>query len=136
VAIEPTALGGLKMADTPRTLEFGYRRGLPAGRTVAWGARLIVTQAGDVDLIHDRQDAIGAEEPLDRLLAHLNGLDTGLRQLIAALLRSGDMQTRVAQELVVHQDDVIVIKANTNASAGYCYVVAYFARADAEAARS
>ncbi len=124
------------MADTPRTLEFGYRPGLPAGRTVAWGARLIVTQSGDVDLVHDRQDAIGPDEPRARLVAHLNALNPGLRQLISNLLRSGAMHTRVAQEFAVHEDDVVLIKANTNASAGYCYVVAYFARADAEAVRS
>jgi hypothetical protein len=117
------------------TLAFGYHRGLPAGRSVAWGARLIVDQAGHVDLVPDRQSAIGPGEPLERLLRHLNRMSPGLQQLISDLLRSGAMHTRRAEELVVHQDDVVVIKANTNASAGYCYVVAYFTDPACEAVR-
>ena len=116
-------------------LQFGYHRGLPADRKVAWGARLIVTQGGDVDLVHDRQDVIGDQEPRRRLLDHLNALDPSLRQLISGLLRSGAMQTRRADELVVHQDDVVTVRANTNASAGYCCVVAYFSRLADETAR-
>ena len=116
-------------------LQFGYHRGLPADRTVAWGARLIVTQGGDVDLLHDRQDVIGDQEPRRRLLDHLNALDPGLRQLIRNLLRSGAMHTRRAAELVVHEDDVVTVRANILASAGYCYVVAYFIRLDDEAVR-
>ena len=116
-------------------LQFGYHRGLPADRTVAWGARLIVTQGGDVDLLHDRQDVIGDQESRRRLLDHLNALDPGLRQLIRNLLRSGVMQTRRADELVVHEDDVVTVRANTNASAGYCYVVAFFRCVADEAVR-
>jgi hypothetical protein len=126
------------MADTPAAttrLQFGYNRGLPPGRTVAWGARLIVTQSGSVDLVHDRQAAIGADEPLARLLAHLNGLDPYFTERISRLLRDGAMQTRTAEELTVHTDDVVVIVANTNASYGYCYVVAYFADPAAEQVR-
>jgi hypothetical protein len=115
------------------TLAFGYQRGLPVGRTVAWGARLIVTQNGGVDFLHDRQDAVGADEPRARLLAYLSSLGPRLEQRISQLLREGVMQTRVAEELAVYADNVVVIRANTNASAGYCYVVAYFAEAASEA---
>ena len=117
------------------TLTVGYNAGLPADRTVAWGARLIVTQAGDVDVVHDRLSAVGADEPLARLFLHLNALDPRLDERISRLLRDGTMQTRVAEELTVHADDVIVVKANTNASFGYCYVVAYFMQAADEAVR-
>jgi hypothetical protein len=115
------------------TLSFGYNAGLPADRTVAWGARLIVTQGGDVDVVPDRLSAMGDDEPLARLFLHLNGLDPRLDERISRLLRDGKMQTRVAEELTVHADDVVIINANTNASHGYCYVVAYFAQAAAEA---
>ena len=118
------------------SLTFGYNAGLPGDRTVAWGARLIVTQDGHVDFVHDRQGTVGAEEPLQRLLDHLNGNDIPIERRIADMLRRGVMRTSVAQEFIVHTDGVVVIKANTNASHGYCYVVAYFAEAAAEAVRS
>jgi hypothetical protein len=117
-------------------LQFGHNAGLPDDRTVAWGARLIVTQQGHVDFVHDRQSVIGAEEPRRRLLDHLNGHEIPIERLISNLLRRDVMDTRVAQEFTIHADGVVVIKASTNASAGYCYVVAYFADATAEAPRS
>jgi hypothetical protein len=118
------------------SLPFGYNAGLPDGRTVAWGARLIVTQDGQVDFLHDRQSAIGAEEPRQRLLGHLNGNDIPIERRIADLLRRSVMRTSVAQDFTVYTDHVVVVKANTNASHGYCYVVAYFVRAADEAVRS
>jgi hypothetical protein len=118
------------------SLRFGYNAGLPGDRTVAWGARLIVTQDGHVDFVHDRQDTIGAEEPRRRLLEHLNGNDISIERRIADMLRRGVMRTSVAQELTVYTDGVVVIKANTNASHGYCYIVAFFTEAAAEAVRS
>lgn len=117
------------------SLTFGYNAGLPGDRTVAWGARLIVTQDGHVDFVHDRQSVIGAEEPRRRLLDHLNGNDIPIERRIADMLRRGAMRTAVAQQFIVYADDVVVVKANTNASHGYCYVVAYFAEAAAEAVR-
>ena len=46
------------------------------------------------------------------------------------------MRTSVAQEFTVFADGVVIVKANTTASHGYCYVVAYFAQAADEAVRS
>jgi len=114
---------------------FGYNAGLPVDRTVAWGARLIVTQDGHVDFVYDRQAAIGAEEPRRRLLDHLNGNAVPIERIIGDLLRRGEMRIAVAQEFTVYADSVVVVKANTNASYGYCYVVAYFAQAADEAVR-
>ena len=79
------------------SLTFGYNAGLPDG-TVAWGARLIVTQDGHVDFVHDRQGTIGAEEPRRRLLAYLNGNDIPIERRIADMLQRGVMRTSVAQE--------------------------------------
>jgi hypothetical protein len=117
-------------------LQFGYNRGLPPGRTVAWGARLIVTQSGGVDMLHDRQGAIGPDEPRRRLVDHLNTLDPGFLDRISRLLRDGAMRTGTAEDFVVHSDKVVIVRANTNASCGYCYVVAYFVNIDDERARS
>jgi hypothetical protein len=117
------------------SLQFGYNAGLPEGRTVAWGARLIVTQDGHVDFVHDRQGLIGAEEPRRRLLDYLNGNEIPIERRISNMLRRGVMRTSVAQDFTVYTDDVVVIKANTNASHGYCYVVAFFAQAANEAVR-
>ena len=114
------------------SLRFGYNRGLPAGRTVAWGARLIVTQDGSVDFVHNRQDAVGAAEPRARLVAHVNGLGPAIRDRISDLLRTGAMSVREAADCTLHADDAIVVRANTNGSCGYCYVVVYFADPNAE----
>jgi hypothetical protein len=118
------------------SLQFGYNAGLQEGRTVAWGARLIVTQDGHVDFVHDRQSLIGPDEPRRRLLDYLNGNDIPIERRIADMLQRGVMRTSVAQEFTVCTDGVVVIKANTNASCGYCYVVAYFAQAADEAVQS
>jgi hypothetical protein len=117
------------------TLPFGYNAGLPEGRTVAWGARLIVTQDGGVDFVADRQSAIGPEEPRRRLLDYLTGNDIPLERRISEMLRRRVMRTSVAQDFTVYSDGVVVVQANTNASYGYCYVVAYFADPADEAAR-
>jgi hypothetical protein len=118
------------------SLTFGYNGGLPEGRTVAWGARLIVDQDGRVDFLHDRQSLIGADEPRRRLLDYLNANDIPIERRIADMLRRGTMRTSVAQDFTVYVDGVVIVKANTNASHGYCYVVAYFAEAAEEAVRS
>jgi hypothetical protein len=118
------------------SLTFGYNRGLPVGRTVAWGARFIVDQSGHVDFVRDRQSVIGAGEPLQRLLDYLNANDIPIERRIADMLRRGTMRTCVAQDFTVYVDGVVIVKANTNASHGYCYVVAYFAQAADEAVRS
>jgi hypothetical protein len=117
-------------------LQFGYNRGLPPGRTVAWGARLIVTESGDVDMLHDRQGAIGPDEPRRRLVDHLNMLDPSFFDRISHLLRDGVMRTGTAEDFVVHSDEVVIVRANTNASFGYCYVVAYFVDPEDEQVRS
>ncbi len=121
--------------DLMSSVPFRYNAGLPEGRTIAWGARLIVTQDGHVDFVYDRQGAIGAEEPRRRLLDYLNGKAIPVGRVIGDLLRRGVMRTSIAQEFTVYADSVVVVKANTNANYGYCYVVAYFAQVADEAVR-
>ena len=115
-------------------LRYGYSRALPRRRTVALGARLIVVHTGDACTVGGWDDAIGPEEPLRRLLAHLRTI-RGISQVISDRLRSGVMQSGVAEQFVVHEDSVVVIKANTDAKARYCHIVAYFADAADEALR-
>lgn len=113
-------------------LAFGYNAGLPAGTTTAWGCRAIIDQiTGSVDVPPDRQSAVGPR--MDALLDHLNHHVRGAWQDGASeLLRSGQMNTRRMEELVLYTDGLVIIKGNTNASAGYLYVCAYLLTEDDE----
>jgi hypothetical protein len=105
-------------------LTFGYNRGLPPGTATAWGCRAIIDQGGLVDVPPDRQSAAGPR--VDALLDHLNHHIRGAwRERAAELLRNGVMSTRTAAEFVLYQDGKVMIKGDTNASAGYLYVCAY-----------
>jgi hypothetical protein len=116
-------------------LKFGYNRGVPEDRTVAWGARYIVTQQGDVDFVWDRQDAVGPDEPRRRLVNHLREqVGDELEDRISGLLRRGEMRTREEREFDLYEDPVVTIVGNTNASAGYCYVAAFLSDRDLESA--
>jgi hypothetical protein len=107
-------------------LKFGYTRGLPKGTETAWGCRAVVTDDRTVHVIQDRTSAVGPES--GRLLAYLH--DMPLRgdwqDRASELLRAGVMDTRLDEEFVLYADDVVVIKGNTQGSAGYLYVCAYF----------
>lgn len=104
-------------------LAWGANDLLPEGVSAAWGARLIVGQDGYVDLVPDRQDAVGADEPRKALLAKLNAAKP-LKNL-EALLRDGTVQTRVPGEVTVYEDADIVVRGDSRGSAGYFYIVAY-----------
>jgi len=111
-------------------LTFGYNPGL-YGATCAWGARWIITQDGHVDFVPDRQDMIGSPEEKQELLEWLNG--TVKRQPeedLAKRLRSREISTRDSYEVCLYQDERGIVIGNTNASAGYFYVVARFKTED------
>ena len=112
-------------------LAFGYNAGLPAGVSTAWGCRAIIHQiTGSIDVPPDRHSAVGPHK--QALLDHLNQhVGDAWEQRAGELLRSGQMHTRRAQEFVLHTDDQVIIKGNTQASAGYLYVCAYL-RAEAD----
>lgn len=114
------------MTTDTTQLAFGYNPGL-VGATCAWGARWIITQDGSVDQLPDRQDMIGSPEEKAELLDWLNS-DVGRkpRETLAKLLRSGEVSTRRAEEWCLYQDDRGIVIGNSNASAGYFYVVARF----------
>lgn len=107
-------------------LAFGYD--IPEGTEVAWGARIIVSQAGSVDFLNDRQSVLAPDEEAwtafaDRLGA-LMPLGT-LRNVISSKLRSGEINTREGREVVIIEDDGIRIVGSSRGSAGYFYVSAY-----------
>lgn len=120
---------------------YGLAYVVPDDAIAAWGARLIVTQQGDVDFLPDRQGSDGGEHSrhLMNLLGERFPLPT-MRQLLRTLLRGTymhdgaeghvglekvQMHTREADDFILHLDDRLVVHANTNASAGYCYVTAW-----------
>lgn len=106
-------------------LAFGYDRGVPDTVHTAWGARLIVKQDGYTDLVPDRQDLVAKDDDTKaELIEWLNGGGIGyVREWISDLLRDYTMRTRDSEEF--RCDEFVgggVAVANTNASAGYCYV--------------
>jgi hypothetical protein len=114
-------------------LRFGYNRGVPEDRTVAWGTRCIITEDGDVGLLWDLQDAVGPDEPRQRLLGHLQEhVGYGLRWRISGLLKSGAMRTREDRDFTLYEDSVVTVVGNTNASAVYCDVAAFFSEKELE----
>lgn len=107
-------------------LRFGYTRGVPEGVETAWGCRAVVTDDDVVHMVWGRIGAVGPEA--ERLVAYLHDLPLrgGWQDRAMELLRAGVMDPRVDEEFVLYADDAVVIKGNTQASAGYLYVCAYF----------
>ena len=115
------------------TLTLGYsgilNSAIPETATGAWGCRAIVTQDGGVDIVHDRQDFKGDADVLEALTNRfpMPELVSTLREL----LRYGDMSTRRQETFILHEDDhaeggcLLTVAADTNASAGYCYIAAW-----------
>ena len=116
---------------------WGLPHVVPDDAIAAWGARLIVTQQGAVDLVPDRMGSDGGGQSAV-LMALLNARFpySMLRDTISTLLkglrvREGDMwvkiqmHTREPEDFILFMDDRLVVHANTNGSAGYCYVTAW-----------
>ena len=114
-------------------LGYGYNAGLPANIARAWGARAIVTQQGMVDLVYNRQGWIGEPGETQALQDWLNGgAIAAARSRATAALKDYEIRTNEAGEATLYEDEVGVIKANTNASHGYLYICGYL-KADAAA---
>ena len=107
-------------------LAYGARQYLLPGTKAAWGARLIVTQDGHVDLVPDRQDVAGDPELVERTKAWLDdgALPTTLAN-IADGLRCGNIKTREERGHWLYEDGRGIALGNTHASAGYLYVVGW-----------
>lgn len=107
-------------------LKFGYTRGLPEGTETAWGCRAVVTDDGTVHVVQDRVSTFGPQ--IDRLREHLDHLPfhRSWQSRAGELLRAGTIDTRVDEEFVLYEDDLVVVKGNAQNSGGYLYVCAYF----------
>jgi hypothetical protein len=118
------------LTDNTALLSFGYNRGLPPNVRFAWGARLIVTQDGYVDFVPDRTDVFSRSKDQGTTSLVKLGKDVPPKKWITTLghlLTRGDINTREDHEWTLHREE-FVVKANTQASAGYCYICAYAAR--------
>ena len=115
-------------------LMYGYKPGLPDGIEVAWGARAIMMAGGALDFLPDRQDAIGPDDERRAFLDYLVS-EVGDKpwERVKALHAEGAIRHDRADEHTLYEDDTVIVKANTNASYGYLYVVAY-RKADVAAA--
>jgi hypothetical protein len=121
---------------------WGLAHVVPEDAIAAWGARLIVTQQGAVDSLPDRMGSDGGGQSAV-LMATLNARFpfAQLRETVSTLLkgfrvREGDrmgkiqMRTREPEDFILYMDDRVVVHANTNGSAGYCYVTAWLYEED------
>jgi hypothetical protein len=108
---------------TREKLGWGAAHLVPENAPAAWGARLIVTQTGDVDIVGDRQHAVGAEDDIDILLNRL-GNEPWLQSL-SDMLINGIVSTREGLDVTVYEDAYIMVRGNSNGSAGYFYIAAW-----------
>jgi hypothetical protein len=107
-----------------KKLAWGASGLVPADAPAAWGARLIVKQDGYVDLVPDRQDAVGEDGPRKALLKHLNEVAKPLGR-VAEMLKAREILTSEEGEVTVYEDAKIVVRGNSNGSYGYFYIAAY-----------
>lgn len=123
------------MRDT-LALRFGANQYIPDGLKAAWGARLIVSQGGMVDLVHDRQDAAGDDALVADMLAWVNhGAWAAARDKIAEALRTRTIQTTTGSPFLAYEDERGIMLGNTNGSHGYFYLVAWLFDAVPDKAR-
>lgn len=104
---------------------FGLDQAVPTTARTAWGARLIVDQTGYVDFVPDRQGLAGEDRATFLALLAEQFPVEALRNAVGDLLRTGEMSTRDAKDFTLHQSADLEVHANTNASAGYCYITAW-----------
>lgn len=110
-------------------LSFGFSEGVPEHVERAWGARLIVTQDGYVDFVHDRQSfsGNGAE---DELLPLLREHFSAVVGAASAMLSTGEIKTRIGGEVILYASDDFIVKGDTKGSGGYLYVCAFVPTGD------
>jgi hypothetical protein len=113
-------------STTTITVPFGYNAGIPT-TAAAWGARLIVTQDGMVDLVPDRQGfAEGDPAAKERLANHLRTeVDGAPFDQLKSMLRDRTVSTRDDVEHVLYDDGMCQVLGSAQNSAGYFYVAAY-----------
>jgi len=117
------------MTDTDTlTPPYGLQGAVEPGSTAVWGARFIVNQDGHVDLPHDRHKVVySTPKDRDRLLDSLQAVYPlgKLHQRISQGLVEREIDTRVAADIILVENEDVRMVGNTNGSAGYFYVTAY-----------
>ena len=109
-------------------LKLGWGRQPPEGTTVAWGARAIFHPPAVIDLLHDRQAAIGSPEERKQLHEVINGsLLPGLREALQVAADEGRPLTRLdkGERVMSCEAEGYRIEACTNGSHGYLYICAF-----------
>lgn len=104
-------------------LSYGATALVPADVSVAWGARLIVSQDGYTDLVWNRQSSIGDDDAANALCDKLNRAPW--RKNLETMLLNYTVRTDKAEDVTVFEDDDIIVRGNTNGSYGYFYVAAW-----------
>lgn len=109
--------------NAQRRLAWGADWLVPEDAKAAWGARLIM-ENGHADLLWDRQSDFGDKADYDRLISKLNEVKPW-RGPLEKLIRQGEVRSDEANEVTVYEDDVIVVRGNSNGSYGYFYIAAW-----------
>ena len=109
------------MSDT-QTLRFGLRDAVPPDALAAWGARLIYPD----DVLWDRTDAVGSDEPRRELLDYLR---TAVRDVpfkeARALHARGVLRASGDEDVTLYEDARVKVVANPRGGSGYLYVAAW-----------
>src|SRR5215467_11016753 len=114
------------MSTSPLHLAFGLNGVAPDTSPAVWGCRAICTQDGEIDLVYDRQDCVGDPDARKRIVAWLNsGASKAWIAAASQLLEDYRMSTRDSEQFTLFDDPIGTVCGNTNASAGYLYVVAW-----------
>jgi hypothetical protein len=108
---------------------YTYTRWLRANRAEA--RRIEKEQGGvparwSVSLLHNRQGTHGEESARKAFAAMLNsGPLAAAISKAETMLHAGDISPRKEKLVTLYQDVTVTIKANTNGSHGYLYMIAY-----------
>lgn len=96
----------------------------PPGTSVAWGARAI-SDHGALDLLYDRQSAVGSKADKQRLQVALDRLLPLAREEWRSRYQRGEVRSDEERRVVLVNDGEWTVEADTRGSCGYVYLVAY-----------
>lgn len=92
---------------------------------VAWGARGIV-RGDTIDLVPDRMTWHGTTRGKNAFRAKLNaGATKSMLARFTELRSEGKLQSDESATYILFEGDGLIIKANTRASHGHVYIIAY-----------
>jgi len=101
-----------------KNLKYGIRDIIPDDAVAAWGARAILKN-GNVDLVPDRGDYFGEDEPWDSFGDWVNSVAMAWLEKQAEAIRGNENNLHSLDDGCFH------IRCNAQASHGYLYVTAW-----------